>query len=120
MESCGTYTDEMEAFLREHGSGPLLEAMQEQLPRWREEDFPLDGGRNPGYTPFEYITFTDELIQHTLTVQVLTPSPYSWVPGHGSGFTSTQSVTPSSSGPPASWLVSGCVYDTDCVWVLMR
>ncbi|CAL8469745.1 g9287 [Coccomyxa elongata] len=65
--------DEMEAFLREHGSGPLLEAMQEELPRWRTEDFPLDGGRNPGYTPFEYITFTDELIQHTLTVQVDAP-----------------------------------------------
>ncbi|BDA47792.1 hypothetical protein COCOBI_11-0490 [Coccomyxa sp. Obi] len=65
--------DEMEAFLREHGSGPLLEALQEEQPRWREEDFPLDGGRNPGYTPFEYITFTDELIQHTLTVQVDAP-----------------------------------------------
>lgn len=73
-----TFTDEMEAFLREHGSGPLLEAMQEELPRWRTEDFPLDGGRNPGYTPFEYITFTDELIQHTLTVQVLRPSQCFW------------------------------------------
>lgn len=71
---CGARADEMEAFLREHGSGPLLEAMQNELPQWREEDFPLDGGRNPGYTPFEYITFTDELIQHTLTVQVLRPS----------------------------------------------
>lgn len=62
--------DELEAYLREHGSEDLLEELRQEPPRFRTEEFPLDGGRNRGYTPFEYITFTDELIEHTLSIQV--------------------------------------------------
>ncbi len=63
-------TDELEAYISEHGSERLLEELAKQPPRWRKEDFPVTGGRNRGYTPFEYITFTDELIEHTLSIQV--------------------------------------------------
>ena len=43
------------------------------IPEERQEEFPVTAGRNPGYTPFEYVTFTDEEVHHDLTVQVRAP-----------------------------------------------
>ena len=40
------------------------------IPEERHEEFPVTAGRNPGYTPFEYVTFTDEEVHHDLSVQV--------------------------------------------------
>ena len=37
-----------------------------------DQGFPC-AGREPGYTPFEYITFTDEEINHSLCIQVGRP-----------------------------------------------
>ncbi|EIE18215.1 hypothetical protein COCSUDRAFT_60416 [Coccomyxa subellipsoidea C-169] len=72
-EGSKEFYDELEAYISEHGSERLLEELAKQPPRLRKEDFPVTGGRNRGYTPFEYITFTDELIEHTLSIQVDAP-----------------------------------------------
>lgn len=65
----------MAAYLREHGADKAIEELTPYLSEWRTERFPLDGGRNRGYTPFEYITWTDELIEHTLSIQVCKQVP---------------------------------------------
>lgn len=42
----------------------------EHLPETYSEEFPVMAGRRAGYTPFEYILFTEKQIDHDITMQV--------------------------------------------------
>jgi hypothetical protein len=56
--------------LEEHGEDAVVDAVADLLPETRCEEFDPMAGRGRGYTPFEYIDFSDTRIEHDVTVQV--------------------------------------------------
>ena len=72
--------EHLQAILEQHSAEEVLEELKKMeseglLPVDTEEGVPMQFVARPGCTPFEYVNFTDETIEHDIDILVRLPLP---------------------------------------------
>ena len=73
--SCWDADEHLQAILEQHSAAEILEELKKMeqegvLPEETEEGVPMQFVARPGCTPFEYVNFTNETIEHDIDILV--------------------------------------------------